>query len=123
MRTSSSSSTSSSCSTRRSRRRRSLTASRPMAHETLTSLRTAVVLSRSMRGLAERGEIRDLIVRMHERDLLLVKMTGLLASRKKPGDGEGSAGDVWTEILSALKDFERENALLIEALKVQRRKI
>jgi hypothetical protein len=94
-----------------------------MAHETLTSLRTAVVLSRSMRGLAERGEIHELVVRMHERDLLVVKVPGFLASLRSSGIEEGGAGDVWTEILSLLKDFERENALLIEALKVQRRKV
>jgi hypothetical protein len=94
-----------------------------MAHETLKSLTAAVILSRSMRGLAERGEIHDLVVRMHERDVLLVKVSGLLASLRKSGNEEGGAGDVWTEILPVLKDFERANALLIDALKVQRRKI
>ena len=94
-----------------------------MAHDMLTSLRTAVVLSRSMRGLAERGEIRELVILMHERDLLLAAMTGVPASPGNPGNAEGRAGGALTEVLSALKDFEKENQLLIEALKVRRRQI
>jgi len=94
-----------------------------MAHETVTSLREAVVLSRSMCRLAERGEIRELVVCMHERDGVLVKVPGLLASLGRPAVGEEGTGETWSEILPALREFERENTLLIESLKAQRRKI
>ena len=94
-----------------------------MAHETLTSLRSAVLLSRSMRGLAERGEFRDLILQMRERDLLLAGVFPLLASLKQR-ETEGAPGkDVWVEVLAVLKECEQENALLIEALKAQRRTV
>ena len=94
-----------------------------MAHETLKSLRLAVLLSRSMQGLAQRGEIRGLVLQMHERDLLLTNVTRLLESMKQGAPGGGPGEDVWPEILSVLKEFENENALLIESLKVQRRTI
>ena len=86
-------------------------------------LRRAVSLSRSMQAMAERGEIGDLVVRMHERDLLLAKLPGLLASLKESGNGKGTTGDVWTDVLSGLRDFGRENTLLIEALRLRRKAI
>jgi len=94
-----------------------------MAHEALTSLRAAVLLSRSMRGLAERGEIRELVVRMHERELLLNGLFDLLGSLKGKSTGESAAAVAWSEVLSAVREFETENALLIEGLKVQRKTI
>ncbi|HMK38013.1 MAG TPA: hypothetical protein VK569_01655 [Bacteroidota bacterium] len=94
-----------------------------MAHETLKSLRMAVLLSRSMKCLAERGEIPGLILQMHERDLLLANVSRLLESMHERAAAGGPAEEGWPEILGVLREFEYENALLIGALKGQRRKI
>ncbi len=91
-----------------------------MAHETLKSIRSAVLLSRSMRSLAERGETRDLARQMHERDVLLKKVLRSLESLKRQAIGGVPGGEMWPEIQNVLKEFEKENALLIEALKKQR---
>ncbi len=93
-----------------------------MEHSPLKSLRAAVLLSRSMRGLAKRGEIRELAVQMHERDLLLRKVFALFESLKSRGENAGGGTVDWAEILSVIREFEIENALLIEGLKEQRRK-
>jgi hypothetical protein len=47
----------------------------------------------------------------------------LLEFMKEQAAGGGPGGDVWSEVLAVLKEFGKENALLIEALKVQRRTI
>ena len=94
-----------------------------MASETLKLLRSAVLLSRSMHALAERGETRELVVQMHEREVLLRKALGFLEALKKQGKDGSAGGDAWTEVLSVLKEFDSENGLLVEALKTQRKRI
>jgi hypothetical protein len=94
-----------------------------MAHEALNSLRLAVLLSRSMRDLTERGEIRELVVQMHERDILLRKVFTLLESLKSRGQGANGGTVAWSEVLSVIREFDSENALLIEGLKTQRRAV
>jgi len=94
-----------------------------MAYETLKTLRLAVLLSRSMRSLAERGEIPGLILQMRERDQLLANASRLLESMKQRAAAGGAGEDAWPEILGVLREFENVNALLIEALKARRRTI
>jgi hypothetical protein len=76
-----------------------------------------------MRELAERGEIPDLVVRMHERELLLREVSRMFKSRKRGSSAGPLTAEIWSDVVSVLKEFEAENTRLIEALKKERRVI
>ena len=92
-----------------------------MTGEPLKSLRAAVALSRTMRAQAESGDVPDLVLGMHEREILLGNVFSRLEALREQAANQ--MVEAWPEILGALKDFERENGLLIVALKQRRKDI
>ena len=69
-----------------------------MAREPLILIREAALMSRQMRELAERGDLHELFLKMHERDILLREVSGVLKAGKKRAGAEGGlSGKGWPE--------------------------
>jgi hypothetical protein len=76
-----------------------------------------------MRELAERGEIQDLVLKMHERELILREVSRVFKARKCGSSAAQITGEIWSDVVSVLSEFEVENTRLIEVLKKERRVI